>query len=147
MTAQDEKLHKIFFRQFAHDHSKFLIPRLPYYDRFACRRVMDYAIYSQDPSVPKVAILIRPEAEARSDLQQIALEDTIRALTQINWIPLVFNPSDFEARSWYVRQQLEGIFSTYEEPIKKPKHKAGFFKKVMSLITGRRQAQSANLSG
>ncbi len=109
--TRDEKLFDIFFRHFNSDNSKFLIPRLPYSDRFKHRRVMDYAIISHDPSTPRVAILIRPENGYRSELGEIELENALRALKQLEWIPLVFTYHDFEVRSEYVREQLEMIFS------------------------------------
>jgi hypothetical protein len=106
----NEKLVEIFFRHFNYDNSKFLLPRMPYYDGFQHRRVMDYAIISKDPSMPKVAIIIKPEYGYRNRLGEIELENSLRALEQLGWIPLVFTSSDFEVRSGYVRARLEMIF-------------------------------------
>lgn len=125
-----EKLCDIFFHLYVQDTSKFLIPRMPYYDRFAFKRVMDYAIISQDPSMPRVAILIR--AKTSNHLKQIELEKSLCVIRQLDWFPLVLAPEDIEARPDFVRHQIEDIF-TQTKP--SPKQKAAYRWNIHKLLS------------
>jgi hypothetical protein len=126
MRAQNEKLFELFFRYFNRDDSKFLLPRLPYTDDFQHRRVMDYAIISQDPGMPKVAILIRPDNSYQNKLREIELENALRVLKQLGWVPLVFTSLELEVGSEEVREQLEEIFSINKTVSRKVKPKNVF---------------------
>ncbi len=125
------KLADIFFKKYGYDKSKFILPKVPYVDSFGYRQAMDFAIVSQDPSIPKVAILIIPKKKKRSKEGKIALENLVRALKGQDWVPLVLTPEDLFCRSHFIVQEFEKIYTSQSST---PKAKKTKKKNPISLI-------------
>jgi hypothetical protein len=126
MNSNDNQRMQVFFSHFTQDNNRFLVSKLPYYDDCNNRRIIDFGIVSQDPSVPRVAILIWPKNSEQSP-QQLAEHDfALRLLQQQNWVPVIFNPDDISYRPRFVKETLDEIFTGKKRPTKKKKRKSGF---------------------
>lgn len=110
-NGHSEKLTQVFFERFSYDSSRYLVPRMPFSDRYNRRRIIDYAVISHDPSMPRVAILIRTGKAERSQGQQEDLDRSIEVLTEQGWETIVFSPEDIVFRPRHVRMILDDIFA------------------------------------
>ncbi len=111
MSTGDDQLISVFFSRFASDTSRFLVPRVPFTDDALKRQVIDYAIVSRDPSMPRIAILIRPRASQMNPEKQRELALLITSLASQNWKSIVFSPDDVEFRPKYVKEMLEDLLT------------------------------------
>lgn len=110
MNHKNPDVYEIFFNRVARDTSKYLVPRVPYFDAAQRRHIIDYAILSENPTLPRVAILIQPAEAQRPPEQQRTLHICMEALKNQNWVPVTFSTDDIEFRPRYVKSVLCDIF-------------------------------------
>ncbi len=122
MASEKEYRFDIFFDYFANDLSKYLLPRMPYYDNIQTKRVIDLAIISNSPCGPKIAVLVRPEEKDRTALQQKELKKAMEILKAQNWQPLVVSPRDLAFRPKYIKMQLDDLLHPAKVRRNKRKH-------------------------